>query len=542
MIHSRQHSARIDDRSGMVLVLVLVVVMMLSFAVYSFSNLMVTEYSATKTGLTHLQRRELAASGIEVAAASMRQGRGMGNSPNSFTQLIRPIPLQLDNDSFGYASILRELPNEGQLPRFGMLNESAKLNLNALPLELSRRAESRRRLMAIPGLTLQVADAILDWMDADDEPSEYGAETSYYTAQSFPRRPRQGRFEQLRELLLVRGITKSLLFGEDQNGNGILDPEEDDGDANSPHDNQDGILQAGWSQYLTVVSGEGTWLPEGRRKIDLNQPVLATLFDQVEPILGHEAAVYIVAFRMRGAVFADAPRPDEGNDQERRRLERLESARQRLAAQLGHTASPQSRLTADQTERGGLSLSEGSITFKSLIDLFGGQVRISRNGQDTLLQSPWPADPGTIRRVLPMFEQTLTLTGEPVLIGRINVNEAPAPVLLSIPGMNENIVRAIGSIQSTIDQSEQGSGEFNSVAWLVSRGLISLADLREMAPYITTGGDVRGGFAIGQMTGHIPVACTRFLLDCSMPESRLLQSQDLRIMPAAMLGLATPSN
>ena len=55
----------------MVLVLVLVVVMMLSFAVYSFSSLMVAEYSATTTGLTHLQRRELATSAIELPAASI---------------------------------------------------------------------------------------------------------------------------------------------------------------------------------------------------------------------------------------------------------------------------------------------------------------------------------------------------------------------------------------------------------------------------------------------------------------------------------------
>ena len=35
--------------------------------------------------------------------------------------------------------------------------------------------------MGLPGMTEDVADAILDWLDTDDEPRELGAEIEYYS-------------------------------------------------------------------------------------------------------------------------------------------------------------------------------------------------------------------------------------------------------------------------------------------------------------------------------------------------------------------------
>jgi hypothetical protein len=403
-----------------------------------------------------------------------------------------------------------------------------------LPVELSRRKESRRRLTAIPGITVQIADALLDWIDPDDELSEFGAETSYYTAQAPPRKPRQGPFLELNELLLVRGITPGLLFGEDQNNNGILDPEENDGDRNWPPDNADGMLQGGLNDSVTLLSCEGTMTSSGRRKINLNQPVLAVLYDQLEPVLGSDAATWIVAWRMRGATYLDDLRPDEGEDMERRRLERLESVTQRLEAQLGNADGNRPTLSADQTQRGGLTLSEGAMEFKSLVELFGGQVRISLKGNDVLLQSPWAADPVTIRRMLPLLEQILTTTGSDVLPGRINVNEASEPVLRTLPELSESAARAIVQMQAEIRRNP-ASPEFSSVAWLLSRGLISTAQLRAIGPYVTTHGDVRSGVAVGQMNGHNTVAAIAFVLDCSGTERRLLDLRDLPVMSSTAI-------
>lgn len=519
----------------MVLVLVLVVVMVLSFAVYSFSSLMVAEYAATTTGLTHMQRRELVNSGLELASLAIRQQAG----PQSSEHLVlptKPIRLQLPDGRTAAISFLQQLPVAGKPAAFGLRNESAKLNINTLPLELSRRKESRRRLMVIKGITVQIADAILDWMDPDDEASEFGAETSYYTAQAPPRKPRQGRFAELSELLQVRGITPGLLYGEDQNGNGILDPEENDGAQTFPPDNGDGFLQRGLSDYLTLLSCESTLLPQGRRKINLNQSVLARLYDQLEPAFGSDVATYVVAWRMRGATYLDEPRPDEGEQQEQRRLERLESVRKRLESQLGSVDGRSPSLMADQTRRAGLTLSDGSMRFQSLVDLFGGQVRVPVDGKDTLLKSPWAADPVTIRRVLPMLEQMLTTVDSDVLPGRISINDAAEVVLRTIPGITESAASAIVRMQSEIRQTESGS-EFQSVAWLMSRGIVSAAELRAMGSSITTHGDVRSGIAIGQTAGSLSVAAAGFMLDCSGRNNRIVALHDLPVMAGESAGL-----
>ncbi len=536
----KRHS-RHANRTGMVLVLVLVVVMMLSFAVYSFSNQMVTEYTAVTTGLTHLQRRELANSGIELAAIVVREH---GDRQSGATESVRfqsPLPISLPNERSAFVSLIRDVPPAGQSVVFGLNDESAKLNLNSLPLELSRRSEARQRLLMIPGLTIQTADAILDWMDPDDEVSEFGAESSYYTSLTPPRRPGQRRFQDLRELLQVRGITKTLLYGPHADQDRTSDSDNQRFDANllqnhTSSNSKDARTQRGWSEWLTVLSGESTLRPDGRRKINLNQPILATLYDELEPVLGSEAATFVAAWRMRGATYLDDLKPDEGADMERRRLERLESVRKRLAAQLGTAEDTPSSLTAEQTHRGGLTLTGGSMEFRSLLDLFGGQVRISVDGKDTLLQSPWAADPVTIRRMLPQFERILTCTYADFLPGRININEASEVVLRTVPGISDSLARTFARMQDEI-RLTSGSDEFASIAWLASRGLVSAAELRSLGPYITTHGDVQSGIAVGQTGDDLPVAMVRFMIRCSGPQYRILSLQDLPVISRETAGL-----
>jgi hypothetical protein len=74
-------------------------------------------------------------------------------------------------------------------------------------------------------MTIEIADAILDWLDDDDEPREFGAEANT-TRRWPPYAPKNGPLETVEELLLVRGVTPQLLFGCDVNRNGMVDPDE----------------------------------------------------------------------------------------------------------------------------------------------------------------------------------------------------------------------------------------------------------------------------------------------------------------------------
>src|SRR5690606_38691018 len=69
-------------------------------------------------------------------------------------------------------------------------------------------------LLALPGMTEDVADAILDWLDADDEPRPLGAEfEDYYLNLQPAYKPANGPIDSIEQLLLVRGVTPQLLFG-----------------------------------------------------------------------------------------------------------------------------------------------------------------------------------------------------------------------------------------------------------------------------------------------------------------------------------------
>lgn len=529
-VRSGQTTSTSSTRSGFVLLLVLVVVTLLSFAVYSFSSLMVTEFGAAKTSLQHLKRRQLAESALELAIADLR------SPPKVERKTTVTIPLA-DGES-GMMTLLQRLPSSAEVkPDFGWLSESSKLNLRTLPLKASRRPLARRRLTMIPGMTVPLADAILDWIDEDNEPSEFGVEAEWYLSQVQPRVPRNGIFEDLRELLLVRGMTAELMFGEDQNANGILDPEEDDGMETAPNDNRDGVLQSGLSEYLTLISAESVMDKQGDPKIHLNSKEMAAMYDRILARLGSEAALYIVAGRLHGIYWLDDIRPDEGEDRELRLRERLEQADERLRMQLGHDKQSKKNVAAHEYSRGGLVLDGNpSFEFRSIADLFGGQVRATVDGKDRVIQSPWAADAATIGRMWPELEEIFSISTDSAVYGRIDINSASEAVLASIPGVSESLARSIRGLQPKPEERRKKG--LQSVAWILSRGLVTTGEFRAMVPYMTVGGDVYSGIAIGQIQGERPVAAIRFSVDCTATVPRMLLFQDLPIFSAEQTGLS----
>ena len=64
---------------------------------------------------------------------------------------------------------------------------------------------------------LHIVEAIIDWIDEDDEPLGFGgAESTYYQGLDVPYTPRNGPMEFAEELLLVKGITNELYYGTDE--------------------------------------------------------------------------------------------------------------------------------------------------------------------------------------------------------------------------------------------------------------------------------------------------------------------------------------
>jgi DNA uptake protein ComE-like DNA-binding protein len=144
---------------------------------------------------------------------------------------------------------------------FALVDESAKLNLNTATASM---------LESLPGMTAEFAAAIVDWRDADEDASENGAENDVYARLSPARACKNARFETVEELRLVYGGELELLYGEDLNRNGLLDPNEDDGDLTWPPDNRDGKLDAGILEYVTVYSRQANTKSDGSARTSVN--------------------------------------------------------------------------------------------------------------------------------------------------------------------------------------------------------------------------------------------------------------------------------
>jgi general secretion pathway protein K len=86
--------------------------------------------------------------------------------------------------------------------------EQKKVWINLLSLEEFELDEDE---------ALNIFEAIIDWLDEDDDPLDFGgAESSYYQGLEFPYAPRNGPMEFTEELLPVKGITEELYFGTDE--------------------------------------------------------------------------------------------------------------------------------------------------------------------------------------------------------------------------------------------------------------------------------------------------------------------------------------
>jgi type II secretory pathway component PulK len=134
-------------------------------------------------------------------------------------------------------------------PAFGLVDEASKINLNAPWL-------TAEMIQYLPGMTPQIAAAIMDWRDSDSTVSTDGAEDETYGRLTTPYRTKNAPFESVEELRLVRDVTAEILYGEDANLNGILDANENDADNSAPSDNRDGRLDPGLMEYFTVYSYE----------------------------------------------------------------------------------------------------------------------------------------------------------------------------------------------------------------------------------------------------------------------------------------------
>ncbi len=519
---SRGRSRRV--RRAFLLIVVLVVIALLTLSTTTFTDLMLTRRQATDLLERRAQATAIAESGVAVLrwylmqeeTARLEQG-GAFDNPTIFQ--AQPVLLgQSPAHRANFTILTTGIDENGQFGgyRYGLQDESTRLNLNTVLLaDTVAENGARTLLMALPGMTEDVADAILDWIDPDDEPREFGAESDYYQQLTPAYSAKNGPLDTIGELLLVRGVTPDLLFGVDVNRNGTVDAHETAGiggvggatgavGSTSVSSVDDPGAELGWAAYLTLYSQESNRNREGLPRIDINQEDLGQLHQELSEVFPADWVTFIIAYRQQGAY--------EGSD----------------AGEVGVSAE--------------LDLSQsGDTKLTQVIDLIGKKVEIEIDGERRVLASPFVDDPGAMALYLPTLMDNVTVNPAPTIPGRININQAPRTVLLGIPGMTEEIVDEI--IQARMVDPAQASEDLNRQheTWILAEGIVTLEEMRLLAPLICAGGDVFRAQVVGYFEDGSAAARLEVVIDATSSVPRIVSWKNLthlgRGYPLDVLGV-----
>jgi len=182
---------------------VLWVLTLLAVIVGEFCHAMRTELNITRNYGEEVKAYYIGLAGLNMAVAELvrkevfpgEEGQGREGEEEKKDPLR--INIDLPPMSFGEGSFVLRLGNE-----------SGKMDLN------SAEEDTLRLLFDSFGLDEDqvsvIVDSILDWRDKDDLHRVNGAENDYYKSLDKPYLCKNGDFDSVEELLLVRGITREL--------------------------------------------------------------------------------------------------------------------------------------------------------------------------------------------------------------------------------------------------------------------------------------------------------------------------------------------
>src|SRR5262249_9147503 len=161
---------------GYVIVAVLIVIVILSLAAYTFTDLMTTEHKAAVRAREAQQSRLYAASGVHYAAATLADPNyaptlgdptlaGAFHDPSDgITVAADPSGNGARNGRFALVAVVPD-GNGGFIQQTGsVVDEGGKININALIQIDSSGQLLYAALMKLPNMTGDVAAAIVDWV------------------------------------------------------------------------------------------------------------------------------------------------------------------------------------------------------------------------------------------------------------------------------------------------------------------------------------------------------------------------------------------
>lgn len=268
---------------GSVLIIVLWIAFGLVALALYFAQTMQFELRASDNRTASAEASQAISGALRYASNVLTTVEMPGALPDPLEYESEALPIGDAHVWFIGRELLTGVPGE---PWFGFADEAAKLNLNTATAAM---------LELLPRMTPQLAAAIIDWRDTDSTVTTGGAEDETYQAGTPAYRCKNAPFESVDELRLVSGTSLELLLGEDTNRNGVLDPNENDGDNSLPADNRDGRLDPGLLEYVTVYTQEPNTRLDGTPRLSINSTNQQELASYLQEKLGVEQANQVLA-------------------------------------------------------------------------------------------------------------------------------------------------------------------------------------------------------------------------------------------------------
>ncbi len=219
-------SSVLSNQRGMALLITVMTVSLLLVVTLMFHRTSWQSYVVAENYKVSTQLKAIGEAGINIGLALLLQDA----EKNDHDSLL---------DSWGVLAKddLSSLFDNGQL-ELKITDLSGRLQINSLVQEKAKgdgqqgeqqdeeNSEKEIRdiflqLLLSPMFALEeeseaenIVDSLVDWIDKDERESDNGAESSFYQALKTPYDCRNGPVVYIEELLLVKGITPLLLFGE----------------------------------------------------------------------------------------------------------------------------------------------------------------------------------------------------------------------------------------------------------------------------------------------------------------------------------------
>ena len=329
-----------------------------------------------------------------------------------------------------------------------------------------------------------------------------------------------------------------------------------------------------WNRYLTWVHGERNERPDGRPRIWLNQPDLKRLHQELSQVMPVSDANFIVAMRQYGpGAYASLGVGNAGGGASlgsgaagdgRGRASRAaqqgvagmgagQGAGQGASQGAGQSAGGKSnsgagslsaaswvidwRVAGRYSLRSGLDLVDATLSIEVASGASGGSGG-PRPVRQTL-SSPLVSSSSDFRLRLAKLLSETTAVQQPILEGRVDITGASAVVLAAVPGMTPELA------QKLVQAREQGEGatmgtepSILSIGWLVDKGIVDWAKLRELEPHLTTRSDVFSLQSVGFRDDRTPVFRSTVMIDARQLPARV---RDQRVWHPWDRGFSTES-